>query len=60
MFLMRMSLFYRACPGGWTDHDSAVFEHILEQYPADLPDRRVLCFDRLKRTFPNKTLGHLV
>lgn len=51
---------YRACPGGWNDHDSAMFEHILDQYPADLPDRRVLCFDRLKRTFPNKTLGQLM
>ncbi|GIY21219.1 coiled-coil domain-containing protein 148 [Caerostris extrusa] len=50
----------QACPGGWNDHDSAVFEHILEQYPADLPDRRVLCFDRLKRTFPHKTLGQLM
>ncbi|XP_035214398.1 coiled-coil domain-containing protein 148-like isoform X3 [Stegodyphus dumicola] len=50
----------QACPGGWNDHDAAVFEHILEQYPADLPDRRVLCFDRLKRTFPHKTLGQLM
>ncbi|XP_054724509.1 coiled-coil domain-containing protein 148-like isoform X1 [Uloborus diversus] len=50
----------QACPGGWNEHDSAMFEHILEQYPSDLPDRRVLCFDRLKRTFPHKTLGHLM
>ncbi|KAF8793098.1 Coiled-coil domain-containing protein 148 [Argiope bruennichi] len=50
----------QACPGGWNDHDSAMFEHILEQYPPDLPDRRVLCFDRLKRTFPHKTLGQLM
>ncbi|KAG8178085.1 hypothetical protein JTE90_017437 [Oedothorax gibbosus] len=50
----------QACPGGWNEHDCSVFEHILEQYPADLPDRRVLCFDRLKRTFPYKTLGQLM
>ncbi|GFY41196.1 coiled-coil domain-containing protein 148 [Trichonephila inaurata madagascariensis] len=50
----------QASPGGWNDHDAALFEHILEQYPADLPDRRVLCFDRLKRTFPHKTLGQLM
>ncbi|XP_071037749.1 coiled-coil domain-containing protein 148-like isoform X3 [Parasteatoda tepidariorum] len=52
--------FPRACPGGWNDHDCAVFEHILEQYPPDLPDRRALVFDRLKRTFPHKTLGQLM
>ncbi|XP_023242967.1 coiled-coil domain-containing protein 148-like [Centruroides sculpturatus] len=47
-------------PGGWNEKDLSIFKHILQQYPTDLTDRRVLLFNRLKRTFPNKSLAQLM
>ncbi|UYV79589.1 CCDC148 [Cordylochernes scorpioides] len=50
----------RPRPPSWQDIEIGLFRLIMEQYPADLNDRRVLLFDRLKRTFPTKTLAQLM
>lgn len=46
--------------GGWSKHDHLHFVHLMEQYPAELPNRRLLYIDRMLREMPHKTRSKLV
>ena len=46
--------------GGWLEEEHKLFVVILEQYPHDVNNRRVLYIDRLKREFPHKTRPEIV
>ncbi|XP_019635187.1 PREDICTED: coiled-coil domain-containing protein 148-like [Branchiostoma belcheri] len=46
--------------GGWKTEDHWVFQVVLEQYPHDLPHRRQLYLDRLRKHLPRKTRAALV
>ncbi|XP_078572645.1 coiled-coil domain-containing protein 148-like isoform X2 [Branchiostoma floridae x Branchiostoma japonicum] len=46
--------------GGWKAEDHWVFQVVLEQYPHDLPHRRQLYLDRLRKHLPRKTRAALV
>ncbi|XP_032218323.2 coiled-coil domain-containing protein 148 [Nematostella vectensis] len=46
--------------GGWTKEDHFHFMCILEQYPPELPNRRMLYIDRMLREIPHKTRAELV
>ncbi|EDO45780.1 predicted protein, partial [Nematostella vectensis] len=45
--------------GGWTKEDHFHFMCILEQYPPELPNRRMLYIDRMLREIPHKTRAEL-
>lgn len=46
--------------GGWSGEDHLHFCHIVEQYPADIPQRRSLWMDRLRREMPQLSRQQLV
>jgi len=46
--------------GGWSKHDHFHFVHLMEQYPPELPNRRMLYVDRMLREMPHKTRSKLV
>ncbi|XP_013383818.1 coiled-coil domain-containing protein 148 [Lingula anatina] len=46
--------------GGWSEEDHYLFQVIVEQYPHDMTNRRMLYIDRLKRHFPGKSRQELV
>lgn len=46
--------------GGWSKQDHFHFVHLMEQYPAELPNRRMLYMDRMQREMPLKTRTKLV
>ena len=46
--------------GGWLKEEHKLFVVILEQYPHDVNNRRMLYIDRLKREFPHKTRTEIV
>ncbi|CAH1239117.1 CCDC148 [Branchiostoma lanceolatum] len=50
----------RSSTGGWKPDDHWVFQVLLEQYPHDLPHRRQLYLDRLRKHLPRKTRAALV
>ena len=53
-------LFVRSNTGGWSKQDHFHFVHLMEQYPAELPNRRMLYMDRMLREMPHKTHTKLV
>ena len=53
-------LFVRSNTGGWSKQDHFHFVHLMEQYPAELPNRRMLYMDRMLREMPHKTRTKLV
>ncbi|XP_070566283.1 coiled-coil domain-containing protein 148-like [Ptychodera flava] len=46
--------------GEWDPNDHLVFQAILDQYPHDMANRRMLYIDRMKRQLPHKTRAELV
>ncbi|XP_062517764.1 coiled-coil domain-containing protein 148-like [Corticium candelabrum] len=46
--------------GGWSHADHLHFCYIIEQYPADIPQRRKLLLDRLHREMPHLARQQLV
>lgn len=46
--------------GGWSKHDHLHFVHLMEQYPPELPNRRMLYIDRMLRELSHKTRSQLV
>ena len=46
--------------GNWDPDDHFIFVAIHDQYPRELPNRRTLLFDRLKRHLPSKYRIELV
>ncbi|XP_071504221.1 coiled-coil domain-containing protein 148-like [Diadema antillarum] len=46
--------------GGWTRDDHLIFTSIVEMYPRDMQNRRMLYIDRLKKQFPKKSRVELV
>lgn len=46
--------------GGWSKHDHLHFVHLMEQYPPELPNRRMLYIDRMFREISHKTRSQLV
>ncbi|CAD5117599.1 DgyrCDS6355 [Dimorphilus gyrociliatus] len=46
--------------GGWNTDEHMNFVHVIDQYTSDLPNRRTLYMDRLKRQFPKKSRTDLV
>ena len=53
-------LFVRSNTGGWSKQDHFHFVHLMEQYPVELPNRRMLYMDRMLREMPHKTRTKLV
>ena len=53
-------LFIRSSTGGWSKHDHFHFVYLMEQYPPELPNRRMLYVDRMLREMPHKTRSKLV
>ncbi|XP_006636532.3 coiled-coil domain-containing protein 148 isoform X1 [Lepisosteus oculatus] len=47
----------RCC--GWSETDHLIFQSIVDQYPHDMKDRRVLYMDMLHRLFPHKSRQEL-
>ncbi|PVD29952.1 hypothetical protein C0Q70_09213 [Pomacea canaliculata] len=45
--------------GRWSSNDHFIFVAIHDQYPRELPNRRTLLFNRLKRHLPAKTHAEL-
>nr|KAG5714290.1 hypothetical protein BaRGS_018507 [Batillaria attramentaria] len=45
--------------GGWDPDDHFTFVAVHDQYPRELPNRRSLLFDRLKRHLPSKSRSEL-
>ncbi|XP_022709278.1 coiled-coil domain-containing protein 148-like [Varroa jacobsoni] len=43
-------------PADWTTDDYQVVQHVLEQYPKSLPNRRALIMDILRRRFPHRSI----
>ncbi|XP_064455050.1 coiled-coil domain-containing protein 148-like isoform X2 [Ornithodoros turicata] len=43
-------------PVGWNPEEEAVVQHVLDQYPSQLGNRRALIMDWLKRRFPEKSI----
>ncbi|XP_028967218.1 coiled-coil domain-containing protein 148 [Galendromus occidentalis] len=43
-------------PADWTNEDYQVVQHVLEQYPKSLSNRRALVMDMLKRRFPHRSV----
>lgn len=46
--------------GGWSKQNHLHFVHLMEQYPPELPNRRMLYIDRMLREMPHKTRSELV
>lgn len=46
--------------GGWSKQNHLHFVHLMEQYPPELPSRRMLYIDRMLREIPHKTRSELV
>ncbi|KAJ8314063.1 hypothetical protein KUTeg_008624 [Tegillarca granosa] len=46
--------------GGWDEDEHFLFVAVYEQYPHEMPNRRKLIMDRLKRHFPKKSRSELV
>lgn len=46
--------------GGWSKQDHLHFVHLMEQYPPELPNRRMFYIDRMLREMPDKTRSKLV
>ena len=46
--------------GGWLEEEHTLFVVILDQYPHDVNNRRMLYIDRLKREFPHKIRHEIV
>ena len=51
---------YREEPADWTAEDYQVVQHVLEQYPKSLSNRRALVMDMLKRRFPHRSVLDVV
>lgn len=45
--------------GGWDPDDHFTFVAVHDQYPREVPNRRTLLFDRLRRHLPKKTRSEL-
>lgn len=46
--------------GRWSKQNHLHFVHLMEQYPPELPNRRMLYIDRMLREMPHKTRSELV
>lgn len=46
--------------GGWSKQNHLHFVHLMEQYPPELPNRRMLYIDRMLREMSHKTRSELV
>ncbi|CAN7939326.1 unnamed protein product, partial [Ixodes hexagonus] len=43
-------------PADWTEEDYAVVQHVLEQYPSQLANRRALVMDWLRRHYKKRSI----
>ncbi|XP_002736122.1 coiled-coil domain-containing protein 148-like [Saccoglossus kowalevskii] len=50
----------RSESGGWTDSDHYWFQVIIDQYPHEMTNRRMLYIDRMKRQLPHKSRAEVV
>ena len=46
--------------GGWTAEDDFIYQAVVDQYGYDVPHRRTIYLDRLRRHLPHKTRAKLV